>query len=275
MLTDVGCESPLPHLGAGERARPQQQKEIIMKSNNSNNHSALAIEALSFAYAERFVLRDIGLKLMPGEFCALLGPNGAGKSTLFALINNLLPLREGYIELFGTPQHHWRALRNIGVVFQQMSLDADLSVRQNLQYHASLHGMYGAALTSRIEHLLSSFELMPQIDSQVRKLSGGMRRRIEIARALLPQPRLLLLDEVTTGLDIASRESVVNLVHALARQEQCAVLWATHLVDEIADDDRVVILASGKLVADGTREQIAGNETLQQSYRRLTTGAVA
>jgi ABC-2 type transport system ATP-binding protein len=236
---------------------------------------ALAIEALSFSYADKPVLRDINLKLIPGEFCALLGPNGAGKSTLFALINNLLPLREGRIDLFGTPQHQWRALKHIGVVFQQQSLDADLSVRQNLQYYAGLHGMAGGLLTARIEQLLTSLDLLSQVHTSVRKLSGGMRRRVEIARALLPGPRLLLLDEVTTGLDIASRDSVVSLVHALAQQEQCAVLWATHLVDEIADDDRVVILAHGKLVADGTREQIGAGETLLQSYRRLTLEAAA
>jgi ABC-2 type transport system ATP-binding protein len=163
------------------------------------------------------------------------------------------------------------ALAAMGVVFQRPTLDVDLTVEQNLRYAAALYGM--AAPGSRIAEVLRRMRLAEQARSKVRTLSGGMKRRVEIGRALLHRPQLLVLDEPTVGLDMESRRDLVEHVHGLCRDEELAVLWATHLIDEILPEDRVVLLSRGKVQAAGGIGEViaaAGVPDLGAAYRRLT-----
>lgn len=215
---------------------------------------ALACQNLSFAYAAQNALQDINFSINAGECAVLLGPNGAGKSTLFALITRLYDTRNGTIELcgFDVKTHSRQALAKLGVVFQQTTLDMDLTVVQNLRYHAALHGISGKTANSRIQEELERLLMYERRNEIVRRLNGGHRRRVEIARALLHKPSLLLLDEPTVGLDVPSRHAIVEHVHALVKDQQLAVLWATHTFDEIYPDDYLVILHKGKIKAQGT-----------------------
>src|SRR6266545_1131936 len=175
--------------------------------NADDREPALAVEGLGHAYGKRRALDGVSFKVPAGSFTVLLGLNGAGKSTLFALVTRLFDARQGKIEVFGhdVSRAPGEALRRVGIVFQPRTLDLDLSVMQNLTYHAALHGIAKRDARRRASELLALFELLDRSRDKVRKLSGGQMRRIEIARALLHGPNLLLLDEATVGLDIRSR----------------------------------------------------------------------
>jgi len=238
---------------------------------------ALEIEQLSFAYGKKKALDHVNLTIQPAECCILLGPNGAGKSTLFALITRLYDCREGRIALcgFDIKRESLKALATLGVVFQQTTLDPDLTVLQNLRYHAALHGMSRKQADQRIQQELERFEMYHRRKEKVRQLNGGHKRRVEIARALLHKPQLLLLDEPTVGLDMSSRQSIVAHVHALVKDDKIAVLWATHLVDEIYPDDKLVILHQGKIKANGVVSDVlqkTGTETIREAFSHLTEG---
>lgn len=214
-------------------------------------NAALAIDALSHRYGERLALDKVSLTVDAGQCCILLGPNGAGKSTLFGLLSRLLAVKSGSIKVFGHPLQA-AALARVGVVFQQSTLDLDLTVEQNLAYFGALHGMHGTALKQRITEELERLELGPRRHDRVRELNGGHRRRVEIARALLHRPALLLLDEPTVGLDVPSRQFLIGHLHRLVRDEGLALLWATHLIDEIdPQHDHVALLHRGRLLASG------------------------
>lgn len=215
---------------------------------------ALEISDLSFAYGEKKALDNINFTVQSGECAMLLGPNGAGKSTLFSLITRLYDSHQGQIKLCGHDVRHnsLQALAQLGVVFQQSTLDLDLSVTQNLRYHAALHGIGKAEADKRAQEELERLNMYERRNEKVRQLNGGHRRRVEIARALLHKPSLLLLDEPTVGLDLPSRQSIVQHVHDLVKQQQLAVLWATHLIDEVADDDHLVVLHKGQIKASGS-----------------------
>jgi ABC-2 type transport system ATP-binding protein len=144
-----------------------------------------------------------------------------------------------------------RALARMGVVFQQLTLDLDLTVRENLRYHASLHGLPASVARARQAAELDRLEISDRADDSVRVLSGGLRRRVEIARALLHRPRLLLLDEPTVGLDLSTRRAILAHVRKLCRDQQVSVLWATHLMDEVETDDHLVLLHRGAVAWDG------------------------
>lgn len=214
---------------------------------------ALKVEHLSFAYGSKKALDNVGFEVSEGECTILLGPNGAGKSTLFSLITRLYDAREGRIELcgFDIKKQSLQALARLGVVFQQTTLDPDLSVTQNLRYHAALHGISSKAADKRIQEELERLHMFERRGEKVRQLNGGHKRRVEIARALLHKPSLLLLDEPTVGLDMPSRQAIVEHVHALVKQQQLAVLWATHLIDEIAGEDSLIVLHQGQIKAQG------------------------
>lgn len=239
---------------------------------------ALEVERLSFAYGKRPALRGVGFRVMPGEFAVLLGPNGAGKSTLFALVTRLFDAPgEAAIRVFGADMRRepGRALAALGVVFQQPTLDPDLSVRECLLYHAALHGLPGAEARARAARELERIGLGDRAADRVRDLSGGQRRRAEIARALLTRPRLLLLDEPTVGLDAASRAFLLDHVRGLCREEGLAVLWATHLIDEVGEGARVVVLRNGEVRSDGPVPDLlaraGGANTVAEAFARLTT----
>lgn len=229
---------------------------------------ALEIVSLSFKYGAKLALEDVSFTVSPGQFKVLLGPNGAGKTTLFSLITRLYASSQGRIFVDGLDlgQDSLPALACMGVVFQQATLDLDLSVRQNLNYHGALHGMSRKQAGARIEEELARMDMAQRADEKVRQLNGGHRRRVEIARALMHRPKLLLLDEPTVGLDVHSRHDLVEHVHGLARDGGIAVLWATHLIDEVHDDDSVTILHHGKVRADGTVTEV--NATTQSRHIR-------
>lgn len=241
--------------------------------------SALQVSELSFAYGPKEALRQVSFALEPGHFGALLGPNGAGKSTLIALLTRLYDLQRGEVQMgeYSLRQSPRPALRQMGVVFQQSTLDLDLSVEQNLHYHAALHGFSRRQALQRIDLELARQGLTERRREKVRALNGGHRRRIEIARALLHEPRLLLLDEASVGLDPASRLALNQHVRSLCREHGISVLWATHLLDEVQQDDDLLILHQGRLVASGQAGQVSADHggELGLAFERLTASGVA
>ncbi len=240
--------------------------------------NALEVSDVAFAYGPRQALQGVGFSVATGSFAALLGPNGAGKSTLIALLTRLYDLQQGDIRVMGSSlrQQPREALRQLGVVFQQSTLDLDLSVEQNLRYHAALHGIPRREAQLRIDEELTRQQLIERRHDRVRALNGGHRRRVEIARALLHKPRLLLLDEASVGLDPASRLALNRHVRQLCRDTGLAVLWTTHLLDEVQASDQLLILNRGQLVAQGIAGQIGSDDaSLAQTFERLTSSEVA
>ncbi|UIJ72252.1 ABC transporter ATP-binding protein [Aurantimonas sp. HBX-1] len=236
---------------------------------------ALEIEGVSHSYGARKALDDVSFTVPQGSFTALLGPNGAGKSTLFSLVTRLFNVREGRIRILGHDlgQRPGEALRRLGVVFQARTLDLELSIRQNLKYHAALHGISGAAANRRIEEILAGSELIDRLGDKARSLSGGQLRRVEIVRAFMHRPQLILLDEPTVGLDIRSRAEIVAEVRRLVQDENVSVLWATHLIDEIDETDRVVVLHHGRVLAEGAVPDVVEAESagsIRDAFSRLT-----
>jgi len=221
---------------------------------------ALSIEGLGHRFGPRRVLNDVSFSISPGDFMVLLGLNGAGKTTLFSLATRLYVQREGAIRIFGMDirEKASECLRRMGVVFQQPTLDLDLTVEQNLLYHASLHGLSHREAVQRGVAEMERVGLADRRRDKVRQLSGGQRRRVEIARCLLHRPRLLLLDEPTVGLDIASRQFMLDHTRQLCREEGIAALWATHLIDEVGDGAQVVVLHKGEVRAVGPATQLLG-----------------
>ena len=225
---------------------------------------------LSHGFGGRPVLHNVSFDIHAGERCVLLGLNGAGKTTLFALVTGLYAARGGSIEVFG---HSMRrqpraALASMGVVFQQPTLDLDLTVAQNLAYHAALHGMAPSLARARAEEELERAGLSDRARHRVRALSGGQRRRVELARALLHAPSLLLLDEPTVGLDVESRAFLLDHVRTLCRTQNIGVLWATHLIDEADADSRVIVLHQGRVLADGPADPLSLAATFDRLTRR-------
>lgn len=237
--------------------------------------SALSIERVSHSYGTRKALDDVSFTVAPGTFAALLGLNGAGKSTLFSLVTRLFGVQAGSIRIFGHDirREPGEALRVLGVVFQPRTLDLDLSVAQNLVYHAALHGIGTREASARAGEVLARLAMSDRAKDKVRDLSGGQMRRVEIARALLHRPRLLLLDEATVGLDVKARADILGHVRRLVAEEGIGVLWATHLFDEVAPSDDLVVLHQGRVLARGEVARViadAGTIDVQSAFLRLT-----
>lgn len=242
--------------------------------------SALTIENLDFSYGGKKALDHVSFSVQSGTCTLLLGPNGAGKSTLFSLITRLYDARNGRIELcgFDIKQQTLKALAKLGVVFQQTTLDMDLTVMQNLRYHTALHGMSKKAALQSIQQELERLNMYDRRFEKIRQLNGGHRRRVEIARALLHKPSLLLLDEPTVGLDVPSRQALVEYVHRLAADEKIAVLWASHLIDEIFPEDHLIVLHKGRIKAKGTVDEVlklTGTARISDAFFKLTQGEQA
>ncbi len=233
---------------------------------------ALSAKGLEYTYHNgNKALKEVSFCVEKGSFTVLLGPNGAGKSTFFSLASSLIKPTAGILEICGhmMGQSSRIALSKLGLVFQQNTLDLDLTVTQNLQYFASLHGMPSKRASIRIQEELERMNLKDRQFEKVRQLNGGHRRRVEIARALLHEPDVLLLDEATVGLDIQTRRSIVDYVHTLCSDKGVGVLWATHLIDEIEKSDNVIIMHRGTIVAKGLAENLA-NPTLEEAFYKLT-----
>lgn len=236
---------------------------------------ALTVERVSHCYGTRRALEDVSFTVAAGSFTALLGLNGAGKSTLFSIITRLFRMQAGHIDIFGHDigRESGEALRRMGVVFQPRTLDLDLSVIQNLLYHAALQGIHRREARKRSAEVLSRMSLADRAGSKVRDLSGGQMRRVEIARALLHRPHLLLLDEATVGLDVKARAEILGHVRGLVAEQGIGVLWATHLFDEIVPSDDLVILHQGRVLAKGSVAGItaeAGAHDLHSAFGQLT-----
>ena len=235
----------------------------------------LSIKQISKHYGHQVALDQLSFDIRPGQFCALLGPNGAGKSTLFQVLTGLFAPDAGDVELFGLSLRHrpQQVLARLGVVFQQQALDLDLSVRRNLKFHAQLHGLRWRELQDQAQALLQQLGLDGAWERPIRELSGGSRRKVELARALLHKPSLILMDEPTVGLDPKSRRDLLQAVKTQVREHQCMVLWATHLVEEAEQADHVLVLNHGKLIASGSpldvRQQL-GAETLEQGFIQIS-----
>jgi ABC-2 type transport system ATP-binding protein len=240
--------------------------------------SALSIGGVSHSYGARRALIDVNFTVAPATFTALLGLNGAGKSTLFSLVTRLFGIQAGRISIFGhdISVAPGEALRQLGVVFQPRTLDLDLSVTQNLLYHAALHGISRREARLRSGEVLARLELADRAGSKVRDLSGGQMRRLEIARALLHRPRLLLLDEATVGLDVKARADILDHVRQLVTEQGIGVLWATHLFDEITPGDDLVVLHQGRVLAHDKVARViadAGVTDVNAAFMRLTKAA--
>src|SRR3979409_645436 len=251
---------------------------MVMKPADFAETPATEVNHVSHRYGARVSLYDVSLTVRRSSFTVLLGLNGAGKSTLFSLITRLYAIRSGAIRIFGRvcARERGAPLSMLGVVFQSRALDIDISVRQNLMYHAALHGIASKRANELIAQALDRVAMTDRALDRVGNLSIGQMRRIEIARALLHQPRLLLLDEPTVGLDIKARADILDHVRRLSTVEGIGVLWATHLIDEAGAGDDVVVLHKGKGLAHGALGDVGGRargDDLRDAFNRLTGAA--
>ena len=227
--------------------------------------AAVQTDKLTHRYGERVALHELDLRVNRGQIVALLGPNGSGKTTLFRILSTIMPPQEGRAEIFGhdvaTAREQVRKL--LGVVFQNPSLDRELTAEENLRYHGHLFDITGRELENRITDLLTRVDLLDRKSELVKDFSGGMRRRVEIAKGLINRPQLLLLDEPSTGLDPVARADVWRYLDEVRAKDGVTVLMTTHLMDEADRCDRVAVMDTGKLVAWGTpmelKEKVGGD----------------
>jgi len=232
---------------------------------NQRHAAAVRLLGVSHHYGTRQALTDLSLEIAPGELFAVLGPNGGGKTTLFRLLSTLIPLQAGSASILGfdlqrQPQD---ARRHIGVVFQAPSLDRKLTVAENIRLQAALYGLAGHELQSRLASLLDHFALKDRASELTERLSGGLRRRVELAKGMIHRPQLLLLDEPSTGLDPAARSDLWQYLRYLRGEEGTTIVLTTHYLDEADGADRIAILNEGRLVAlgapDELRAQVGGD----------------
>jgi ABC-2 type transport system ATP-binding protein len=220
--------------------------------------AAVEIRNLSHKYGERLALDGVSFSVEAGQMFALVGPNGGGKSTLFRILSTLLKPWQGEVRVFGADVvREPREVRcRIGVVFQSPALDKKLTLLENLQHQGHLYGMSGRPLADRIDRLLTSIGLADRKTEKVETLSGGLKRRVEIAKGLVPSPSLILLDEPTTGLDPLARREVWDLLRSLRARDGLTVLTTTHLLEEAEACSQVALLNAGRLVAAGSPDAL-------------------
>ena len=217
-------------------------------------NNIIEIKNLSKSFKDVRAVQNISFKVKEGEFFAFLGVNGAGKSTTISIMCGQLSKDDGSVIINGHDlDKNIDGIRNdVGVVFQASALDKPLSVRDNLKYRAGLYGIFGDEFNNKLDELSKLFDLYEILDRPFKKLSGGQKRRVDIARALFHEPKILILDEPTTGLDPQTRKIVWDVIHKLRKEKGLTVFLTTHYMEEVTDADYVVILDSGKIVAEGT-----------------------
>jgi ABC-2 type transport system ATP-binding protein len=218
----------------------------------------IEVENLTHRYGERWALRNVSFEVKAGEIFGLLGPNGGGKSTLFRILSTMMAPTEGKVTLAGhdVVRESAAVRRQVGVVFQTQSLDKALTVEENLRAQGHLHGLSGAVLRERMEGAMERLGLLDRRKDLVETLSGGLKRRVEIAKALLHRPRVLLMDEASTGLDPAARLDVSRHVEQLRQQDGVTILLTTHILEEAGRCDRLVLLHEGRMVAEGSPNEL-------------------
>jgi len=215
---------------------------------------AIELRGLEFSYGERKALKGVSFSVGAGKIAGLLGPNGGGKTTTFRILSTLIRPESGTAAIFGrnVVADPYGVRRLIGVVFQNRSLDLELSVRENLVHQGHLYGLHGRTLSQRIAQLAERFGIKDRLSERAKSLSGGLQRRVDLAKALLSQPRLLLLDEPTNGLDPKVSRDFWNLLQDLNRSEGMSILLTTHSMEEAERCDELIILADGTVVTEGT-----------------------
>jgi ABC-2 type transport system ATP-binding protein len=226
-------------------------------------------------YGKTQALKGVSLSIAPGEIVGLLGPNGAGKSTLFQLASGLFAPDGGTVTVFGMNYREKASeiLSRLGVMFQARAIDLDMTVEANLKFHGALFGLHGKPLRDRIDRAAGLLEITDLLKRPVRTLSGGNQRRAEVARALLNGPDLLLMDEPSTGLDPTTRRMLVKHVQQVREQHGTSILWATHIVEEVAEADRIALIVAGRIIRIGTPADLmaaAGTDNLTDAYIALT-----
>lgn len=235
---------------------------------------ALEFKNVNFSYDKKEVLKNISFCIKEGSFFVLLGLNGAGKSTIFSLATRLLKLQKGEIFVNNySIKDYSNALKDIGIVFQEPTLDLDLTVKQNLYYYGALKGINFKDTMNSIQEEIIKLGLEDSLNTQVRKLNGGHRRRVEIVRALINKPKLLLLDEATVGLDLKSRFDILDYVKELVKTKNISVLWITHLFDEVNENDDISIIKDGEIIESGMAKDIVkkhNKENLVDTFSELT-----
>lgn len=226
---------------------------------------AIRVSGLSHFYGTRQALRDLDLGIHEGEIFVFLGPNGGGKTTLFRVLSTLIPCQRGNVSLLGfdLPQEAMDVRRRIGVVFQAPSLDKKLTVSENIRHQAALYGIGGKLLRDRQQAIMEQLGIADRADELTETLSGGLRRRVELAKGMIHQPRLLLLDEPSTGLDPGARADLWRYLQRLRDDAGVTIVLTTHLLDEAERADRIAILDQGSIVAldkpDRLRDSIGGD----------------
>lgn len=247
-----------------------------------NDSPAIHVSHLSYRYGERQALADLSLSIARGEIFVFLGPNGGGKTTLFRLLSTLIPLQQGEAEILGRDvRRETAAVRSsIGVVFQAPSLDKKLTVSENLRHQGHLYGLSGPALVAREREMLARLGIADRARDWVETLSGGLRRRVELAKGLIHGPRLLLLDEPSTGLDPGARSDLWSYLRTLRDEQGVTVVLTTHLLEEAEKADRIAILHEGRLVAldapDVLRATVGGDSiTIRSAQPAALAAAIA
>jgi ABC-2 type transport system ATP-binding protein len=250
--------------------------EMKLKINNMENDNIIEIKNLSKKFKDLKALDDISFDVKRGEFFAFLGPNGAGKSTTIKILTTLLSPTSGsiYINGFNILEEKNKVRESFGIVFQDQSLDVELTAYENMYFHAVLYKIPKPERKQKIKELLEMVELWDNRNKIVKKYSGGMKRRLEIARGLLHHPKILFLDEPTLGLDPQTRRHIWSYISKLNKKENITIFFSTHYMDEVEKiADRVAIIDSGKIVSQGTVAEILKKQestNLEEAFINLT-----
>lgn len=235
----------------------------------------VAAQDLRYSYASRIALDDVTFSVSSGSLFGLLGPNGSGKTTLFRLLATLIPMQSGQLTVCGfdvsTQQSAVR--RQLGVTFQSPAVDVRLTVAENLSCHGSIYGMSGSSLKNRVTQMLDQFGIADRKNAIVGTLSGGLKRRVELAKGMMHDPKVLLLDEPTSGLDPRARQEFWELVTAQQNSHGTTIIVATHLMPEAELCDRVLLLDRGRTVAEGTPAELQSRLNGERLTVRLRDAA--
>lgn len=239
----------------------------LSESTSSSRAAAVEVDHVAHRYGSHTALQDVTFTVPEGSLFGLLGPNGSGKTTLFRILTTLLEPSSGEVVIFDTnvQQHPHTVRRYLGMIFQKPALDGQLTVAENIRLHGGLFGLSGTTLDERLATVLRQFGLSARANDPVDELSGGLRRRADLARGLLHEPRLLLLDEPTTGLDPRARRELWEHLQAVRGESNTTILMATHLMDEAERCDELAIINDGRLAVTGAPEDLRreiGVETL-------------